>query len=309
MPVHRWAQSFPEAVDAARPYIVHLQAANAEQETLSTGSGVILDSQHALAPAQVVGADDQVTLLTSSGKRLTGRPLAVDPVYLLTVVKLDGRLDIGPVPVEPAASLRPGQPVLSAGCPLGMEVAVSHGVISMTDLTVYRQDRVPLDGLIVTDTALQPGNVGGPLITVTGTIAGINTAPWVTGFSLAVQAEVAVRVANQIIEFGAATHPWLGFSGQPEIIDSELSQLFALPADRGLVVSHVVPGGPGERAGLQVFDMVVRIGDIPVSTVGLMRKLLSLHRPGEKVRVTVLRAGNLFETAFPVEEIPTLSGS
>lgn len=309
MPVQRWSQAFPEAVLAARPFIVHLQAANPERETFSTGSGVVLDNYHVLTVAQVAGPEDEVTLLTATGRRLTARPLAVDPVYLLTVLRLENRLDLGPAPIVPAEALRPGQPVLSAGCPLGMDVAVSQGVVSMVDLTVYRQDRIPVDGLIVTDAALHPGNVGGPLISAAGEIVGINTAPWVPGFSLAVQGEVAARLANQIIEFGSATHPWLGFSGQPEIIDRELSQLFALPADRGLVVSHVVPGGPGEKAGLQVFDMVVRIGGTPVSTVGLMRKLLSLHRPGDKVRVTVLRGGNLFETSFPVEEIPTLSGS
>lgn len=300
-----WEQ-FPGAVEAVRPYLIHVQGVNAAKDAFAAGTGLVLDHYHALASAQVAGARDEVTVRASDGRKYGAQVLAVDPVYLVTVLRLDGRLALDPPSRTSVQAVRVGQPALSVGCPFGPDIVVSGGVVSATDLTVYRQDHVPVDGLMATDASLHPGNLGGPLVSLAGEILGISGMPWITGFHLVIQREVAVRVANQIVEFGMATHPWLGFSGQPEVIEERMRHLFALPVDRGLVISHVAEGGPGERAGVQVFDMVVRVGGEPVASVGSIRKRISSRRPGEEVNLTVLRAGQLLDVPFPVEEIPRL---
>lgn len=300
------AEQYPEAVEAVRPYLLHVQAVSQARGAFAAGSGLVLDNYHALAAAQVAGAGDEVTVRTREGKRLGAQVLAVDPVYPIAVLRLDSRLDLDPPPYLPSQAVRAGQAALAVGCPFGSEVLVSGGLVSLTDLTVYRPDHVPVDGLLATDCALHPGNLGGPLVSVAGEILGVCGMPWINGFHLVIQADVAVRVANQVIEFGAATHPWLGFSGQPEVIEERMRHLFALPVDRGLVVSHVAEGGPGERAGVRVFDMVVRVEGEPVASVGSIRKRLSSRRPGEEGTLTILRGGKLLDVPFPVEEIPTL---
>lgn len=301
-----WSQTLVQAVEAVRPRLVHVQAVNTEKDTLAAGSGIVLDHYHVLASGQVASPEDDITLRTSGGKRLSGQVVDVDPVYLLAVIRLENRLPVEAFPHVPSSGLRPGQVVLAVGCPLGMDLSVTHGIISTADLTVYRADRIPVDGLLATDAALHPGSLGGPLIATDGRVAAINGISWVEGLHLSLQAEVAVRIANQIIEFGRATHPWLGFSGQPEVVEQGLIDLFNLPVDRGLVVSHVASGGPGERAGIQVFDMVVRVEEQSVDSVGHIRRWLSVHRPGAEVPLTVLRSGNLLDVSFRVEEIPRL---
>lgn len=305
-PVADWAEHLPGVVEAVRPYLMHVQAVNPAKDAFAAGTGLVLDHYHALASAQIAGAKDEVTVRAWDGKKYAARVLAVDPVYLITVLRLDGRLSLDSPSETSVQPVRVGQPALLMGCPFGLDVVASAGVVSATDLTVYRQDNVPVDGLIATDAALHPGNLGGPLVSAGGGILGVSGLPWIAGFHLVIQREVAVRVANQIVEFGAATHPWLGFSGQPEVIEERMRDLFALPVDRGLVVSHVAEGGPGERAGVQVFDMVVRIEGEAVASVGTIRKRLSWRRPGEEVTLTVLRSGHLLDMPFPIEDIPRL---
>lgn len=296
-----------QAVAAVRPWLVHVQAVD-PKGAFAAGSGLLLDHWHAVAAAQVVGAEDQVTVFLGEGRRVGASVLSVDPVYPLAVLRLEARAPAGAPPLAPDPPA-PGSPVLSVGCPFGPEVVVSAGVVSATDLTVYRQDRIPVDGLLATDAALHPGSLGGPLVSPAGQVLGVSAMPWLPGFHLAVQADVVVRLAGQIIDFGRATHPWLGFSGQAEVIDDQLRALFGLPVTRGLVVSHVAPGGPGERAGVQVFDMVVRVDGGPVDTVGAIRRRLSAFRPGDEATLTILRGGKLVDIPFPVEEIPRLQGA
>lgn len=305
----RWWERFPAIVDRVRDGVLHVQAVGENGEGFAAGTGFLVDRRHAVASAQVVAAGDAVTVRTPDGRKAGAEVLGVDPVYLLAVIRLEGALPQKPPPLVYRRPPRLGTPVVLAGCPFGPEPVVSGGMVSAIDLTVYRQDRVPIDGLMAADAALHPGNLGGPVVSPEGEVLGISLLPWVTGFHLAVQADVVARVVNQIIEYGRATHPWLGFSGQAEVIESHLRDLFSLPVDRGLVVSHVVPGGPGERAGVQVFDMVVSVEGEAVSTVGAIRRRLSNHRSGEAAQLTVLRSGRLMDLSFPVEEIPRVSSA
>lgn len=299
-----WWETLPMAIEAVRPWLVHVQAVD-QKGAFAAGSGLLLDHHHAVAAAQVAGADDQVTVLVTGGKKMAATVVAVDPVYPLTVVRLEARSPLGAPPLARGLP-RLGTPLLSLGCPFGLDVIASSGVVSGVELTVYRQDRVPVDGLLSTDAPLHPGSLGGPLVSPEGQVLGVSAMPWLPGFHLAVQADVLALLTSQIIDFGRATHPWLGFSGQTEVIESNLRELFGLPVDRGLVVSHVAPGGPGERAGVKVFDMVVRVDGEPVSSVGAIRRRLSTFRPGDEATLTLLRGGSLVDIAFPVEEIPHL---
>ncbi len=305
----RWWERMPATVDTVRAGLLHVQAAGEGGEGFAAGTGFLVDHYHAVASAQVVAAEDRVTVRTADGRKSGAEVLGVDPVYLLAVIRLEHASALKLPPLAYRRPPRIGTPVLQAGCPFGPEAVVSGGLVSATDLTVYRPDRIPVDGLLATDAALHPGSLGGPIVSPEGEVLGISAMPWVSGFHLAIHADVVARMVSQIIDYGRATHAWLGFSGQEEVIESHLRDLFALPVDRGLVVSHVAPGGPGERAGLRVFDMVVRVEGEAVSTVGSIRRRLSHRRSGEASKLTVLRSGRLMDLPFPVEEIPRLKNA
>lgn len=285
---------------------MHVRTLDRPPDQYTLGSGVILDHRHVLTTAQIVSGDEhQITVWTGTGRRYGASLVAVDPLYFLSVLEVDGFLP-EPLPLAPADQVQPGDPVVAVGNALGYDYNVTAGVVSAVDRTIYRPERLPVDGLLVTDAAIHPGNVGGALVRLDGKLVGICGLPWQHGLSLAVHADVAWRVAHQILDYGQAIHPWLGFSGEPEIIDQTMVELFSLPFDRGVLVTHVAAGGPGERAGVRVNDLVVRVKDRQVTNLGAIRKTLALHRHGERVPLTVLRGGDLVELELEVEEIPKL---
>lgn len=302
-----WTQAYTRALERVRWAVMHVAAFDPKEKSLTVGTGVVLDNYHVLTSGQVAGMGDQVTLRTTEGRKFGADCLAVDPLYFISVLRVHNRLPVEPPPIAPDAEITVGRAVVAVGYALGVEMTASAGIVGATDHTVYRPERFPVDGLIVTDAAIHPGNVGGPLVDLEGRVVGLNGLPWMQGLSLAVRFSVAARLANQIIEYGAATHPWLGFSGQAEVIDPTVAHALELPADRGVVVQYLDPEGPAARAGLEMMDMVVRIGDRPAVHLGQLRQVLAAHRPGDRVPVTVLRGGELLQLAFPVEEIPKLT--
>lgn len=294
------------AMDKVRPAVVNVQAVTPSDGSLTLGSGIVVDYYHVVTTAQIAAKDDEITVASADGKRYGAAVVGIDPLYFLAVLKTDRRLQ-----VEPPAFCRPdqihaGQVVVAVGNAFG-EYSVTTGVVTASDRTIYRPERFPVDGLVITDAAVHPGNVGGALAWLDGQIVGLAGIPWSQGLGLAVEAEVMARVANQIIDFGEATHPWLGFSGQQEIVDKMMVNLLSLPADRGLLVAHVADDGPGRRAGIEAGDLILSCQGKPVGSVGQIRRIMSLRQPGEYATLAVFRGSEMMELQIPVEQMPRLT--
>lgn len=305
----QWSEARLRAIETAQAYVVHISALDRKESSLTLGTGVVMDPYHVVTSGQIAGKEDQITVRLHTGRKVPGECLEIDPLTFVAVVRVQERLPVAPPPIVPGAEVRAGVGALAIGYAVGVDHTASFGIVCAGDHTVYRPERFPVDGLILTDAAIHPGNAGGALIDLDGRVLGLNGIPYIQGLSLALRFQVVARVANQIIEYGRATHPWLGFSGQAEIVEPALAQLLELPADRGVVVQHVKPGGPASQAGIEVMDMVVRADGRPALHVGQIRQALALHRPGARVPLTVLRGGELVDLMVAVEDIPNLFGS
>lgn len=306
----QWSQALIAALDKIRPAVVQVSAVDTAKNQQALGTGVAIDHYHIITSAQVVGRNDEITVKTAEGKKYRGTCVGLDPLYYIAVVRLENRLSVDPPVFAPEGTAPVGLHVFAVGYALGYEHTVVTGVISSADRTVYRPERFPVDGLIITNAPIHPGNTGGPLCDLEGRVVGINGIPWQGGMSLALQAAVAGRIASQIIDDGEAVHPWLGFSGETEVIDKTWVDLFDLPAESGVVVQYVDPSGPAGKAGLQEMDMIMRVdGKSPVKSTGWIRKTLARHKHGLRVGVTILRNGELMELQLPVEEMPRLRES
>lgn len=308
-----WSTALITALDKIRPAVVHVHAETPATSLVALGTGVIIDYYHIITSAQIVAMDDVVTVKTADGKRRSATCIGIDPLYFLAILRVEERFPVPPPTFAPDGTAPVGLHVVAVGYAMGQEQSATPGIISSSDRTVYRPSGVrnagnfPVDGLIITSSPIHPGNIGGPLIDLEGRVVGINGLSWQGGMSLALQASVAARVASQIIDHGFAVHPWLGFSGEPDVIDQMWVNLFSLPNDRGVVVQHVRRNGPGARASLAERDMVMAVdGRLPVANVGFIRKALASRKYGERVPLTVLRRGELIELYLPVEEIPHL---
>jgi serine protease Do len=304
--VDPWSKAIAAAVDAMAPRLVSVSSVDARQQ-VAVGTGFCLDGRHVLTHSRLYTPGDRLSVAFADGQRFGAEVVAGDPLYYLAVLRLQGEVALDPVEPAPAEELRAGTLVLALGNSFRGDSSVSLGVVSAPDRTVYRPERFPVDGLILTDAMVRVQDIGGPLVTLEGHWLGTNATPWMNGFSAAVQAGVVRRLVDQMLRYGRATHPWLGFTGQTEVVPPALAALMGLPVQRGVAVSDVVAGGPGDRAGVRVFDVVVRVDGQPVDSLGAIRRQLAYHRPGESAALTVLRGETLRDLEMPVEEMPRLA--
>ena len=304
-----WSRAIVTAAADAAPRVVGVTAVDPERTQVALGTGYILNERYVLTHSHLYSPGDRVTVALRDGQRLEAEMAAADPLYLLAVLRLGREVECPPPVLCPQEELLPGLLVLALGSPYRSEFSLSSGSVSTPDRTIYRPERFPVDGLIVTDAAIHLGNIGGPLVDLEGRFVGINSTPMAAGLSLSIQAEVVMRLVSQMLAHGRATHPWLGFQGQPETVPPAMASLLQLPVQRGVAVGDVVDGGPGDRAGVRSLDLVVAVDGRPIASLGAARRALAERRPGDTCPLTVLRGGDLEELEMPVEEMPRLAAS
>jgi serine protease DegQ len=236
-----------------------------------SGSGVIVRSDGIIITnAHVVGSARTVEVHTADGRDFTG-----------TVLGMDQTVDTAIVQVR--ATNLPAAPL---GDSDRLEV-VTRGVVSATN-----RDPAGVGiatGLIQTDAAINPGNSGGPLLDSSGRVIGINTATYsgTTGLGFAVPINVATDVMQQILTTGRVRRTYLGIDYRD--ITPEVARYFRLPVEEGIVVVQVVRGSPAQRAGIQVEDFIVGFDGEAVEDGGKLRRLLRAKRPGDAVRLEIVR--------------------
>lgn len=252
-----------------------------------SGSGVIVRSDGIiLTNAHVVGNARVVEIRTADGRTFDGTVLGRDEDVDTAVVRVDAR-NLPAAPLGDSDRLEVGQIAIAIGNPLGLERTVTRGVVS----AMNRDPRgIGLAaGLIQTDAAINPGNSGGPLLDSSGRVIGINTAILVgtTGLGFAIPINVATDVMNQLLTTGRVQRAYLGISFVG--ITREIARQFDLPVERGVAVMEVVAGSPAARAGLRRGDFIVGFEGDEVSDDGDLRRLLRTRRPGDTIRVEIVR--------------------
>jgi serine protease Do len=238
--------------------------------------------------AHVVGNASDVEVGLADGRRVTGRVLGRDPSVDIAVVRIPGA-DLPVAPLADSDRLEVGQTAIAIGNPIGLERTVTTGIVS----AINRSPRgFELGGLIQTDAAINPGNSGGPLVDSQGRVMGINTVivRGTTGLGFAIPINLARDIADQVLTTGRIRRAILGIV--PDDLIPELAREYNLPVREGIIVRQVEPGSPAARAGLQLADIITRIDDQAVGTSGDLRRILRSRRPGDRVRLTVVRAPN-----------------
>ena len=292
------------------PTVVSIEVETDEGQ--GTGSGVIIRSDgYVVTNAHVVADADQVRITLADGTETTARVVGRDTDTDLAVIK--ARASGLPVAtLGRSGNLRVGDPVVAVGSPLGLAGTVTSGIIS----ALNRSLDVPGGGVLVnaiqTDAAINPGNSGGALVDRAGRVIGINSAiaslggafggSGSIGLGFAIPVDEARAVAEQIIRTGRATHPFLGISGND--ITPQTAEQFGLTTRQGALIVEVTPGGPAARAGLRARDIIVRLGDDDVTSMGDLIAAIRGHRIGERVEVTYIRAGRRATARVTLAEKP-----
>jgi S1-C subfamily serine protease len=283
-----------------------------ERPRLGVGSGFVIDKAgHVVTSLHVVEGAETITVSFSNRDRVKARLVGADPATDLAVLQLDTpSRALTPLILGDSDRLAVGDPVVAIGNPFGLDRTVTAGIVSALARPLTAPNGAELEDMIQTDAALNEGSSGGPLIDSSGTVVGVATAvagdeegarP---GIGFAVPVNTVRTVVAQLLDDGRVARSTLGL--QAVELDEQLAELFALSVDRGLLVQSLDPDGPAERAGVRAGathvvvagesyvlggDVLLSVDGRNVATLGEFRRALAEHRPGDSLRLVVVRDG------------------
>ena len=271
------------------------------------GSGVILRSDgYILTNNHVVNEASRIDVRLKNGKSYPATLVGVDPATDLAMLKIDAR-GLPQATFASSEKARVGQFVIAIGSPFGLDYTVTTGVLSAKGRGGIGANEI--EDYLQTDASINPGNSGGPLVDLQGRVLGINTMiiGRGSGIGFASPAEIAQRVARQLIESGSVKRAWLGVSFQE--ITPELAAHFGGNFEGGALINAVVPGGPADKAGLQAGDIITAIDEQAIREGHDLLRTVLRHDVGEKVSLDVRRGDKSKKISLVTGERPSENGA
>lgn len=253
------------------------------------GSGFIVSADGLiLTNAHVVREAKEVTVKLSDRREFQAKVLGSDPVTDIAVLRIDAKA-LPTVRLGNPQRLEVGDPVMAIGAPYGFEQTATQGIVSAKGRSLPGDAMVPF---IQTDAAVNPGNSGGPLFDGSGAVVGINAQIYsqsggFQGLSFAIPIDVALKVKDQIVATGRATHARLGVTVQD--LNQTLAESFGLARPDGALVAGVAPGSAAEKAGLKPGDVVAEVNGRAIGRSGELSSLIGMASPGDTVKLKVWR--------------------
>ncbi|ASS89649.1 S1C family serine protease [Aeribacillus pallidus] len=277
-----------------------------------TGSGVIYkkegDKAYIVTNHHVVAGAHQLEVVLNDETRIPAELVGSDQLMDLAVLVVDAKHVKKIAEFGNSDTVKPGEPVLAIGNPLGLQFAgsVTQGIISGTERTI------PVDidengtvdwqaEVLQTDAAINPGNSGGALVNLDGKVIGINSMKIaesaVEGIGLSIPINIAIPIINDLEKFGEVKRPYMGIGLQSleDIPSYYWEEALNLPkgVKNGVIVMSVEPMSPAQRAGLREKDVIIELAGKKVENVLQLRKQLYSQKVGSTVEVKFYRNGEL----------------
>jgi Do/DeqQ family serine protease len=275
------------------------------QKATSLGSGVIVSaSGYILTNNHVVETADEIEVSLSDGKKLLATVVGSDPETDLAVLHVDAK-DLPATTFGSSDTLRVGDIVLAIGNPFGFGQTVTSGIVSALGRTGLGIN--VFENFIQADAAINPGNSGGALVDASGNLVGINAAIFSRnggsmGIGFATPVSTAKVVLEQIIKNGSVTRGWIGVELGP--MTPALAESFNLGTSEGAVIKGVLNGGPADKAGVKLGDVLVTIEGKPIVDPQSVLNVVTGIAPGSAAKMKVKRKGQDLELAVTVGRRP-----
>ena len=285
---------------------------------LQSGSGVIIDAREGIIITNnhVVDGGGKYTVDMTDGRLFDAVLIGTDKATDIAVLKIQdpnpAGLGLSQVETVDSDTLRTGDLAFAVGYPLGLDQTLTMGVISGLGRSGLGD---AVEDYIQTDAAVNSGNSGGPLLDSRGRLIGINTSilsggsdPFGIGgpggndgIAFAVPTRILLFVVDQIRSNGSVTRGRIGaILGS---LNAQRARDFGLSIVRGAVVEDVSPGSPAEAAGLQRYDVILRMQNRPVANAGSVLATVGIAEPGTRLSLTYLRDGREISSAMTIEPI------
>jgi serine protease Do len=262
------------------------------RETNSLGSGFVISKDgYILTNHHVVNNASEIIVKLKDRRELVAKLVGSDESTDVALIKVEAN-DLPVVTIGSPEQLQVGEWVLAIGTPFGFEQSVTAGIVSAKGRSLPDGNYVPF---IQTDVAINPGNSGGPLFNMHGQVVGINSQIYsrsggYMGLSFAIPIDVAMNVAEQIKTKGKVSRGWLGV--QIQDVTRQLAESFGMDRPHGALVAKVIPGGPAEKAGIQIGDIIVDFNGHVIETSGELPPIVGMFEVNENASIKIIRQGD-----------------
>jgi S1-C subfamily serine protease len=251
-------------------------------------SGIAYAEDLVLTADHVVTREDDIKVLLSDGRSVAATIAGRDPGSDLTVLRLAEKALTA---AKTSDDVKVGQLVLALGRPNSEGIQASWGIVTSISGPTRTFRGGMLDEYIRTETTPYPGFSGGPLVNADGEVLGLNTSGLTRGSSLTIPVKVAWRVADALATHGSVKRGYLGVRTQPVEVPEAARQALKREQEHGLLVLWLEEGGPAEKSGLLVGDILVAISGQPVGDPDDLFSALNSDTVGKSIAVEVLRGG------------------
>lgn len=259
--------------------------------------GLVLTNHH------VVDGADEIYVTLTDKREFKARLIGSDQRTDVALVRIDAKADLPTVEIGDPDRLRVGDWVLAIGSPFGLDSTVTAGIVSAKG-----RDTGEYLPFIQTDVAVNPGNSGGPLIDMAGRVVGINSQIYsrtggFMGISFAIPIDAAMDIADQLKASGRVVRGRIGV-GIAEVT-KDVAEPLGLPSADGALVRSVEPGGPADKAGVKVGDIIVGFAGRKIERSSDLPRIVGGTRPGAKTDIRVWRRGRYHDLTVSVGEMPS----
>ena len=272
-----------------------------EERPRGVGSGFILTPDgYVMTNAHVVEDASEVLVTLPDKREFKARIVGTDKRTDVAVVKIDAT-GLPAVKIGDIGKLRVGEWVMAIGSPFGLENTVTAGIVS-----AKQRDTGDYLPFIQTDVAINPGNSGGPLINMRGEVVGINSQIYsrsggFMGISFSIPIDEAIRVSDQLRATGRVSRGRIGV--QIDQVTKDVAESIGLGKAQGALVRSVEAGSPGEKAGVEAGDIIVKFDGKAIEKPSDLPRLVGNTKPGTKSTLTVFRRGATRDLNVTIAEI------
>ncbi len=265
----------------------------------ASGSGVIIsDDGYIVTNNHVVDNADKVEVTLDDKRDYTARVIGTDPTTDLALIKIEGN-DLPFLPYGNSDNVKVGQWVLAVGNPFNLTSTVTAGIISAKARNInILPEQTAIESFLQTDAAVNPGNSGGALISTDGSLIGINSAiasntGSFAGYSFAIPVNIVKKVMDDLLEFGTVQRGFIGVGIQD--VDARLAEEKGFKTLKGVYINRLTEGGAAADAGMKVGDIITKVENAEVNSTPQLLEQVGRHRPGDKVKFTLIREGETIE--------------
>lgn len=256
------------------------------------GSGFLIDAQgHIVTNNHVIDGAEKILVTMKDGSKLDAKLIGADSRTDLALLKVDRKKAFPYVAFGDSDRSEVGDWVVAVGNPFGLDHTVTTGIISARGRSIGAG---PYDDFLQIDAPINKGNSGGPAFNLSGEVIGVNTAIFSptggsVGIGFAIPSNLAKNVIAQLKGGGVVERGWLGVSIQS--VSEDIASGVGLDKAEGAIVSGVSSGGPGDKAGLKVGDVILEVNGERIEEMPELPRVIAGVRPDSTAKLEIWRDG------------------